>query len=83
MKTSIAITLIVVGGLLVAGPELALQWQVKRAADYYEQHGGGSTLPEEMRPQPHGRYDWATLAVGAFCALVGVAGSMRCRVSTE
>jgi hypothetical protein len=83
MKTPIAITLIVVGGLLVAGPGLTLQWPVKRAAEYYEPHGGGSALPDELRPQPHGRYDWATLAVGGVFALLGVAGSMRSRASAK
>ena len=83
MKTSIAITLIAVGGLLMVAPVLALQWQVQRAATYYEKHGSGSALPEEMRPQPHSRYDWASLVVGAVLSLAGVAGSVRSRPPTE
>jgi hypothetical protein len=83
MKTSIAITLITLGGLLMVSPVLALQRQVQRAATYYEQHGTGSTHPEEMRPQPHSRYDWASLAAGTAMALLGVAGSMRSRAFTR
>lgn len=77
MKTPVAITLITVGGLLVVAPIASLQWQVERAANHYEQYGGGSTLPEELRPKPHSRYDWASLAAGTVMALTGVAGSMR------
>jgi hypothetical protein len=77
MKTSVAITIITVGGLLVIAPIASLQWQVERAANHYEQYGGGSTLPEELRPKPPSRYDWASLAVGTVLALTGVAGSMR------
>src|SRR5262245_10788207 len=77
MKTSVAITLITVGGLVILAPLLELQWQVQRAATYHEQHGVGSALPEEMRPQPHNGYDWASLAVGAVLVLVGVGGSLR------
>jgi hypothetical protein len=77
MKPPIAIALITVGGLLVAAPVVSLQWQVERAANYYDQYGAGSTLPEELRPRPHSAYDWGTLAAGSVLALLGVAGSIR------
>ncbi|HAB19536.1 MAG TPA: hypothetical protein PLX89_08620 [Verrucomicrobiota bacterium] len=71
MKSSVRIALVVVGGLLIAGPLLALQWQVHRAAEFYERHGGGSALPDEIRPRPYAAYDWASLASGAVLVLLG------------
>lgn len=79
MKTLVSITLIVVGGVLVAFPLGASQWQVRRAAEFYEQHGGGSLLPEEMRPRPYAGYDWAALACGALMVLAGGWGSRAAR----
>lgn len=71
MKTVVSITSIVIGGLLVAAPLSASQWQIRRAAEFYEQHGGGSVLPEEMRPRPYAGYDWGVLVCGAAMALIG------------
>lgn len=80
MKTVVSVTLIIVGGLLVAAPLGLSQWQIRRAAEFYEQHGGGSQLPEEMRPRPYARYDWASLACGAAMVLVGGWGSRMTRI---
>lgn len=71
MRMSIAITLILVGGLLIALPTLFTQRNLERVAAYYEMHGGGAQLPEELRVQPHSRYDWASLGAGTLFALIG------------
>jgi len=71
MKTSLAFLLIIVGGLLVAAPMLSSQWQLRRIARYFEEHGEGSTLPQELRSRPFDRYEWACLASGAMAILGG------------
>jgi hypothetical protein len=71
MKASVAITLILVGGLLIALPTLFTQRNLARVAAHFEMHGGGSQLPEELRLQPHSRYDWASLGAGTLFALIG------------
>jgi hypothetical protein len=64
-------TLIFMGGLLIALPTLYTQRNLARAAAYYELHGGGAQLPEELRVQPHSHYDWASLCAGTSLALAG------------
>lgn len=83
MKTSIAIVLIIVGGMLVLAPVAGMQWQVQRTAAFYEQHGTGSALPQELQPQPYSSYEWATLGIGLIIALMGVIGSIRFQVSSS
>jgi hypothetical protein len=39
------------------------------------------TLPEEARPQPFGRHEWACFASGAVFALAGILGSLRSSAS--
>lgn len=77
MKASIAITLVLVGGLLIALPTLGTQRQLQRVAAFYEQQGGGAQLPEELRPRPHSNYDWAELAAGSLFALIGAFAGRR------
>lgn len=77
MRSSIAITLVITGGLLIALPTLATQRQLQRVAAFYEQQGGGALLPEELRPRPHSSYDWACLTAGAVLALVGAFAGRR------
>lgn len=82
MKPSIAITLILVGGLLIALPTLFTQRNLGRVAAYYEMHGGGAQLPEELRVQPHSRYDWASLGAGTSFALIGAFAGCQPRRAT-
>ena len=81
MKIPIAITLITMGGLLILAPVVISQLQLQRATAYREQHGAGSELPEESRPQPFGRYEWACFSAGTVFALAGIFGSLRSRTS--
>lgn len=71
MRTSITITLIIIGGLLIALPTLFTQRNLERVAAYYEMHGGGAQLPDELRVHPHSRYDWAGFGAGTLFALIG------------
>ncbi len=81
MRTSIAISLIGIGALLLITPILVLQWRLERAANYYQEHGSGSLLPEELRPRPHDAYDWSVLVIGATLAMSGIIGSLISRRS--
>jgi hypothetical protein len=71
MRFTIAITLILAGGLLVALPTLFTQRNLERVAAYYEMHGGGAQLPGELSVRPHTRYDWASLGAGTLFVLMG------------
>ncbi|MBL9127483.1 MAG: hypothetical protein JNL97_07550 [Verrucomicrobiales bacterium] len=72
MKTLIALSLVLVGGLLCASPTFSNQRQLQRVAAFYESQGGGSRLPDELRPQPHTGFDWASLVAGTLLALSSV-----------
>ena len=77
MKASIAVTAVAAGAALMIAPIGASQWQIVRTAAYYEQHGAGSTIPDELRPAPFRNYDWACLILGAILAFAGMRGSVR------
>jgi len=77
VRTSIALTLVATGGLLIALPTLATQRQLERVAAFYEQPGGGAQVPEELRPRPHSNYDWAVLAAGSLFAGIGAFAGRR------
>ena len=75
MKTPIAVTLIIVGGLLILAPVFSGERQKERVASFYKDNGNAATLPEAMRPW--GAYDWACLAAGSVLAFAGVRQSVR------
>ena len=75
MKTPIAITLIIVGGLLILAPVFSAERQKERAAAFYKEHSNNTILPDAM--EPYGPYDWACFAAGVVLALVGVREFVR------
>jgi hypothetical protein len=75
MKPFLAMTMIVMGGLLVLGPVWSAQKQKERIADFYQKQGNGALLPKEM--SPHDAYDWICLVGGALLAFAGVRQAVR------
>jgi hypothetical protein len=75
MKPFLAMTMIVMGGLLILGPVWSAHKQKERIADFYQKQGNGAPLPEVMRP--HDAYDWICLVGGALLAFAGVMQAVR------
>ena len=74
---TVAITAVAAGVVLIIVPIGVFQWQLVRTAAYYEQHGTGSSIPNELRPAPFRNYDWACLILGAILAFAGLRGSAQ------
>jgi len=77
MKSHVAVTLILVGGLLVIGPLAAHEFSKERGrehiAELFARVGNAAVLPDEMQTK-YGPYDWACLAVGVGMIVSGIWG---------
>jgi cytosine/uracil/thiamine/allantoin permease len=76
MKPSVAVALIVIGGLLVLGPVIAHGYiherDQQRVAEYYTRNGNAVIMPKVMEPTGISAFDWASFAVGVAMIWTGV-----------
>lgn len=79
MKTSLALCLVLAGTVLMAAPVISSQWHLSRVATYFEEHGAGSVLPEELKLRPFARIEWACFMAGAAMVMGGVCSGLKRR----
>ena len=51
MKSYVAITLILVGGLIILGPLYSIERNKDRIAEFYTRNGSAVVLPDTMQPK--------------------------------
>jgi len=71
MKSYVAVTLIVVGGLIILGPLYSIERNKDRIAEFYSRNGSAVVLPDAMQTK-NTLYEWVCLAIGLGMVATGV-----------
>jgi hypothetical protein len=76
MRAAVAITLIIVGGIILLAPVIAHAYttnrEKERIAEFYSRIGNAAVLPDAMQPSPYSGYDWGCFVAGAALAWTGI-----------